>query len=100
MSKKFTDKQVKHIADLVKLQLTDKELQQFKKEMEETLEYIHNLSQLDTENISPTSQTTGLKNRFLKEKPNERALKTTDVFKNTTSVKNNYFQIKSLEYAK
>lgn len=100
MSKKITTTLVKHLADLVKLELTEVEIKQFAKEMANTIDYIHNLNELDTKNIEPTFQTTGLENRFLNEKVNERALNKQEVFQNTTKHKKGYFQIKPLQYSK
>ena len=51
-----------HIAKLANLPLTDEENQKFEKQLKETLEYIENLKEVDTKNVEPTSQVTGLEN--------------------------------------
>jgi len=84
----------------MKLKLEPEELKQFEKEIPETLAAISNLNELKTDKIAPTYQTTGITNRFLNEKLNQRSLPQKAVFKNTAGNKNGYFRIKGLKYAK
>ena len=60
----LTKKQVLHVAELAKLHLTKKEVVKFQKELFDILEYIKILNELDTSNVKPTSQVTGLENIF------------------------------------
>lgn len=53
---------VKHIAQLANLPLTQDEEKKFEKQLNETLNYIDELNELDTENVEPTYQVTGLEN--------------------------------------
>ena len=53
---------VKHVAELANLTLSDAELKKFEKQLDETLAYIDNLNQIDTKNIEPTNQVTGMQN--------------------------------------
>ena len=60
----MTDDTVRHIAKLARLKLSDEEVKKFTKELTSILEYIDVLNELDTENVEPTAQVTGLSNVF------------------------------------
>lgn len=53
---------VKHVAHLARLPLTEKEIKLYSKQLSEVVTYIDQLNEVDTDNIEPTSQTTGLTN--------------------------------------
>ncbi len=59
---KLTRDQVLHIAKLARLKLSENELQTYTEQLASILTYVDILNELDTENISPTYQVTGLKN--------------------------------------
>lgn len=65
---KLTKEEVKHIAKLANLTLSEKEVEIFSSQLSETISYVEKLNELQTENVSPTSQTTGLKNVFREDK--------------------------------
>lgn len=52
----------KHIAKLARLNLTEEQYQKYLLQIESILESFDNLSKVDTNNIEPTYQVTGLKN--------------------------------------
>lgn len=60
--RKLTKEQIQHLARLLKLELSDKELAHIQAQLSETLEYIDNLSELDVKSIKPTSHTGDSKN--------------------------------------
>ena len=53
---------VKHVAKLANLPLTDIELKKLEKDLENVLELVDHIQDLDTSNIETTSQVTGLTN--------------------------------------
>lgn len=53
---------VKHVAILANLPLSDKELNALERDLENVLNLINHIHDLDTSNIEPTSQVTGLTN--------------------------------------
>ena len=55
-------KQVKHIAKLARLELTEDEINKFTGQLSDILGYVEVLNQADTEGVEETSQVTGLKN--------------------------------------
>ena len=53
---------VKHIAKLANLPLKDEEIPKFEKQLTDIVSYIQKLNELDTSDIEPTAQVTGLSN--------------------------------------
>src|SRR5690606_20885130 len=53
---------VLHLAQLSKLQLDDKEADELAEDISRILGYVEQLDELDTENVEPTYQVTGLLN--------------------------------------
>lgn len=58
----ITTNDVRHLAQLSSLQLTDDEIANLQVDLENILNYINQLSELDTTGVEPTYQVTGLKN--------------------------------------
>ena len=50
------------MAYLAKLRLSEKEIEKFRQQLSSILNYVDQLKELDTKNIEPTSQVTGLEN--------------------------------------
>ena len=87
--------EVKHIADLARLELSEEEIEKFQKELSSILEYVSQLSKVDTEKVEPTFQTTGLKNVFREDKvEKERELSQEGALKNAPDKKEGYFKVK------
>ena len=60
----LTPAQVRHIAKLARLTLSDAEVEKFAKELTSILQYVDMLQEVDTKNVTPTAQVTGQKNSF------------------------------------
>lgn len=58
----LTREDVLKLARLARLDLTDEEVEAFRKEMSAILEYVAQLNDADVEGLEPTTQVTGLKN--------------------------------------
>ncbi len=73
---------VKHVAKLANLQLKPGEEEKFKKQFEETLKTIDVINELDTSDVDPTSQVTGLSNVTREDRIDKsRIIKIGDYFK-------------------
>ena len=59
---KLTDDEVKHIAKLARLELSDEEVDKFGKQLSDILSQAKMLEEVDTEGVEPIAQITGLKN--------------------------------------
>jgi aspartyl-tRNA(Asn)/glutamyl-tRNA(Gln) amidotransferase subunit C len=53
---KITLDQVRHVALLARLELSDAELQSLRSDMDEMLAYVDKLGELDTSGVEPTAQ--------------------------------------------
>jgi aspartyl-tRNA(Asn)/glutamyl-tRNA(Gln) amidotransferase subunit C len=60
---------VKHIAKLANLNLKQKDEERFEKQLNEIVGYIEKLGKVDTKDVEPTSQVTGLENVTREDKP-------------------------------
>ncbi len=65
----LTEKEVRHIAQLARIKLTEKEEKGLKKDLSSILEYIDKLNEVDTDNVEPLYQTTGLVDSFRSDEP-------------------------------
>lgn len=54
---------VRHIAKLARLRLTDEEVARFAPQLTSILGYIEKLNEVNTDSVEPTAQVTGLTNR-------------------------------------
>ncbi len=89
-SKKLSLDEVKHIAKLADLPLSDDELEKFDSQLSETIEFINHLSEVNTEGVSPTSQVTGKTNE-LREDEVTASLSQEEALKNAEKKHNGYF---------
>jgi aspartyl-tRNA(Asn)/glutamyl-tRNA(Gln) amidotransferase subunit C len=58
----ISEDEVKHIAKLARLNLTDSEIKTFSTQLSDIVEYVEILNSVDTEGALETSQVTGLQN--------------------------------------
>ncbi len=86
---------VKHTAKLASLTLSNSELEKFEKQLEETLSYIENLSEIDTSKTEATNQVTGLEN-ITREDIAAPSLTQEDALSNTKSQHNGFFMVDAI----
>ena len=58
---------VKHVAELARLQLKEESIEQLQKDMENIVAYIEELNELDVSNIEPTAHASLLTNVYRKD---------------------------------
>ena len=92
----LSKEEVLHIAKLANFKLSDKELETFRTQLSDILDYVTKLEEVDTSNINPISHTISeLKNRF-QEGPQEEGLNREDALKNADNAKGGYFLTKAV----
>lgn len=64
MSNVITDETIEYVSILAKLELSEEEKKQAKKDMEEMLKFIDMLNELDTEGVEPMSHVFPISNVF------------------------------------
>jgi len=65
----ISDKEIKHIAELARIKINEKEKKGLKKDLSSILEYIDKLNEVDTTEVQPLYQTTGLVDSFRSDEP-------------------------------
>lgn len=94
-NKKLTEKEVKHIAKLANLPLSEREIPKFKEQLSKILDYVATISSINTDSIAPTSQITGLTNRERKDQ-SQPSFSQDDALKNAKSTHNGFIKIKAI----
>lgn len=84
--------EVRYIADLASLKLSEDEVEKFSQQLSDILDYIEKLDELDTEDIVPTAYTIPVKN-VLREDKVEESLELKKVLQNAPEQKDNQFRV-------
>ncbi len=79
---KLTAKEVRRIAALARLQLTDQEVESYRHQLSTVLDYVAQLEQVATESVAPTAQVTGLTTVLADDAVAERHLTTDQLLAN------------------
>jgi aspartyl-tRNA(Asn)/glutamyl-tRNA(Gln) amidotransferase subunit C len=93
MSKLSRDDVLK-LARLSRLKLSDEEIEKFREELSEILEYVEVLNKVDTSDLKPTSQVNGLKNVMRKDEVRDYGYKPEDLLKNAPAIQDGQFKVK------
>ena len=64
MGKKIDESQVRHVAKLARLDLSDAEVAEFSGQLSSIFEYIEKLNELDTESVEPLAHCLAVHNVF------------------------------------
>lgn len=92
--KELTKEEVLHLAKLVNLELSEGEVEKFRNQLGETIDYIKNLQELDTEGVEETSHTTDSKNiTFSDGTKSERTFTQDEALKNARNKKDGFFVV-------
>lgn len=98
MAKKdLTTEEILHIAKLGNLTLNEKEIEVFKKQLSSVIDYINKLQEVDTKDVEPSSQITGLTDVLREDKVEDsRTLTSEQALSNTKSKEGNLFKVKAI----
>lgn len=87
-----TDKDVRYIADLARLQLSEDEVKSFAQDMNQILKYMERLEELDTSDVEPLEHVIDLKSRLRPDKV-EKPISHEDALKNAPDADSDYFRV-------
>ncbi|MBD1382382.1 Asp-tRNA(Asn)/Glu-tRNA(Gln) amidotransferase subunit GatC [Metabacillus arenae] len=87
--------QVKHVAHLARLAITEEEAEMFTQQLDAIITFAEQLNELDTENVEPTSHVLDMKN-VLREDVPAKGLPVEDVVKNAPDHKDGYIRVPSI----
>lgn len=91
----LSEDQVKHIARLGRLGLSDAEIKKFSTQLTDILRYVEILNEVDTKNIEPTSQVTGLQNVMREDEARDWAQHSELLASSPLEKQNNQIKVKS-----
>lgn len=91
----LSHEEVRKIAELAKLELTDDEVALYAGQLSDVLEYFQRLQQVDTSHIPPTASVLPLKNIFRADVPAE-PLSPEEVVANAAAAQDNQFKVNAV----
>lgn len=91
----LTNEDVKHIAKLANLTLSDSEIEKFKDQLSKVVEYIHSLSSVDVTGVKPIAQITGLENVYRNDEPSP-SFTQEEALSNAKSTENGFIKVKAI----
>lgn len=87
---------IKHIAKLARIDLSDKEIDLYGKQLSDVLGYINQLQKIDISKVADVGQITGLENQLAKDNLSSCGLSQKELFKNVPIVEKGYIKVKSV----
>jgi len=88
----ITEEDVRHVAKLARLNLTDQQVEQFTRQLGSILAYVNKLNELDTDEIEPTAHAAALKNVFRADEP-QPGIGIDQVLKNCPDHDGSFFRV-------
>ncbi len=88
----ITKKNVEHVAELARLEITEQEKVIFTEQLSNILGYVEMLNELDTGEVSPTSHVVPLTNVFREDQVGE-VLEKGEALKNAPEKEGGYFKV-------
>ena len=93
---KLTRDDVLKLAQLARLDLSDAEVEEFRTELSEILQYVEQLQDIDVKGLKPTNQVTGLTNVTREDEVKDYGYETADLLENVPAVKANLIKVKRM----
>jgi aspartyl-tRNA(Asn)/glutamyl-tRNA(Gln) amidotransferase subunit C len=91
---KLTREDVLKLADLSKLRLSEEEVEKLRSELSEILNYVKILDKVDTDNLEPTYQITGLKNVMRPDEIRDYGYRPDELLKNAPALQDRQFKVR------
>lgn len=96
---KLTIDEVKHVAKLANLPLSEDELALFLAQLSAILEFVGKLQKIDTKGVKETSQVTGLENVFREDEIDaERMFSQEEALANAKETHNGFFKVPKISW--
>lgn len=92
----LTREDVLKLARLARLSLTDEEVEVFRKEISDVLQYVTLLSDVDVNGLEPTSQVTGLKNVMREDKVIDYGVSSADLLRLAPKTQDGHIKVKRM----
>ncbi|MBM7654246.1 Asp-tRNA(Asn)/Glu-tRNA(Gln) amidotransferase subunit GatC [Neobacillus cucumis] len=92
---RISNEQVKHVANLARLAVTEEEVEKFTKQLDKIITFAEQLNELDTENVKPTYHVLDMKN-VLREDVPQKGLPREEVLKNAPEHQDGQIKVPSI----
>ena len=92
----LTDNDVLDLAKLAKLSLSNEEVEHFKKDLDEILNFVEKLNELNTEGLEPTRQVTGLTNVMRQDKVQDYGIERKAILDNVPQTDGNQIKVRKV----
>jgi len=91
------ENEVKHLAELARIKLTDEEVPQLQRDLSKILDYVDALKQVNTDGLPEIAQVTGLKNGIRADEPMPASMEERDaILRNAPATEGGYFKVKEV----
>ncbi|MBU0759575.1 MAG: Asp-tRNA(Asn)/Glu-tRNA(Gln) amidotransferase subunit GatC [Candidatus Omnitrophica bacterium] len=91
----ITKDTVRYVANLARVELSEKELEHFTGQLDRILEYVHKLKGLEVKELAPTSHVLDIKNVYRDDIIKE-SLPASEVIKNSPDREGDLFKVKNI----
>ncbi|ELK44393.1 Asp-tRNA(Asn)/Glu-tRNA(Gln) amidotransferase subunit GatC [Halobacillus sp. ACCC02827] len=92
---RISKEEVKHVANLARLAITDEEATTFSKQLDDIITYAEQLNELDTTGVEPTTHVLDLKNVLRKDEP-KKWITQEEALKNAPDHQDGQFKVPSI----
>ncbi|WP_082235197.1 Asp-tRNA(Asn)/Glu-tRNA(Gln) amidotransferase subunit GatC [Halobacillus massiliensis] len=92
---RISKEEVKHVAHLARLAITEEEADMFTKQLDDIITYAEQLNELDTEGVKPTTHVLDIKNVMRKDEP-KKWIEKEDALKNAPDQQDGQFKVPSI----
>jgi len=92
---RISNEQVKHVANLARLAITEEETEMFTKQLDAMISFAEQLNELDTDGVEPTSHVLDMKNVMREDIPQE-GLPQAEVLKNAPDHQDGQVKVPSI----
>lgn len=96
MEVKLSREDVLKIAKLAKLELNEEEIKKYQKDLSQILSYVQQLDDINTDNLNPTLEVTGLSNIYREDKFLDYGYKEEDLLNNVPETEDGYIKVKRI----
>ncbi|KHF41489.1 Asp-tRNA(Asn)/Glu-tRNA(Gln) amidotransferase subunit GatC [Halalkalibacter okhensis] len=92
---RIQEEQVKHVANLARLAITEEEAKMFTEQLDAIITFAEQLNELDTTGVEPTTHVLDMKNVLREDKP-QKGLPVEDVLKNAPDHEDGQIRVPSI----
>lgn len=93
---KITDADIRKLAKLSRLKLTDAEIPKYKQEISSIMQYVEMLQDVNLDGLEPTSQVTGLQNVVRPDELIDYKISPKDLLANVPAIKDDQLKVKRM----